>query len=78
MPDAADTRTVKRKNHQNSDRRARPSNAAYFEKQVLMDSPNVIFSLPIQVDWNNMGVTVSDIDRAQFIQVGCPMLEFSG
>lgn len=46
MLDAIDARNVKSKNHQYSDRVARPSNAAYFEKHVLMDSLNVIeFSL---------------------------------
>jgi hypothetical protein len=46
MPVASDIRTVKRNHHQYSDREARPSNAAYFEKQVLIDSPNVIQGLP--------------------------------
>jgi len=48
MPDATDARKVKRNHHQYSDREARPSNVAYFEKQVLMDLPNVM-SCPLVV-----------------------------
>jgi hypothetical protein len=44
---AADARNVNRKNHQYSDLEARPSNIAYFEKQVRIDSPNVIILLLI-------------------------------
>jgi hypothetical protein len=33
---------VKRNHHQNSDLEARPLNSAYFEKQTLTDSVNVI------------------------------------
>lgn len=47
IPDAADAKKVKRNHHQYSDREARPLNAAYFEKQVLMDSPNVMCYLLI-------------------------------
>ena len=46
VPIINDVSTVKRKNHQNSGREARPSNTAYLEKQVLMDSPKVIFISP--------------------------------
>jgi hypothetical protein len=47
MPSAADARNVNRKNHQYSDLEARPSNIAYFEKQVRIDSLNVIMTLLI-------------------------------
>ena len=36
---------LKRKNHQNSERRARPWKLAKFEKQVDIDCPNVICDL---------------------------------
>jgi len=42
MPVAADARTTNRNHHQYSERVAHPSNVAYLEKQMLMDSPNVM------------------------------------
>ena len=38
---------LKRKNHQNSERRARPWKFAKFEKQVDIDCPNVMCDLRI-------------------------------
>lgn len=42
MPAAAVARNTKRHHHQNSERDARPEKSAYLEKQVWIDSPNVI------------------------------------
>lgn len=42
MPQPSETRKLKRKNHQYSERDALPSKVAYFEKQVRIDSPKVI------------------------------------
>ena len=59
MPAATDARVVKRNHHQYSDREARPSNAAYFEKQVLMDSS----CLPIVVYEKSMNVASIGVER---------------
>jgi len=42
MPVAIVANNTNRNHHQYSEREARPEKSAYFEKQVLIDSPNVI------------------------------------
>ena len=69
MPIAIDAKHKKRKNHQYSEREARPSNNAYFEKQVLMESPKVMLYPHNMVYQNSKKLRLPCIEKAEIVRV---------